>query len=119
MRKMISDNFLIISALSVAQANTILNICSPHIIISDIKMPGESGLDLLKYVSQKLQDIPVIIISGNPSIETTISALNIGAVHFLEKPFNKKDLQGAIKKGLMKRFKNYIYEMKAIHKFLL
>ncbi|MDD4976598.1 MAG: response regulator [Bacteriovorax sp.] len=110
--KMISTKCLIINALNVNQANTILGICKPHLIISDIKMPGESGLDLLKHMSQSFKDIPVIIISGNPSIETAINALNGGAVHFLEKPFNKNELQNAINKGLLLRMKNYIYEMR-------
>jgi len=75
-------------------------------------MPGQSGIDLLKTLSQNLPSIPVIMISGNPSTQTAIEALNNGAHYFLEKPFSKADLQIVTKKGLMKRMKNYIIEMK-------
>lgn len=111
-KKMITTDSLIISAINVSQASAILKLCHPHLVITDIKMPGESGIDLLKILSKNFSNIPVVMISGNPSAQTTIEALNNGALYFLEKPFSKADLQTVTKKGLMKRMKNYIAEMK-------
>lgn len=108
LNKMMPTAPLIINALNVKQSKKVLSLCKPHLIITDVKMPGESGIDLLKSISEKHHDIPVIMISGNASTESTIEALNSGAIHFLEKPFTKTDLQTAIRKGLLKRMRNYI-----------
>jgi CheY-like chemotaxis protein len=112
-KRMIKMDSLIIDALNVKQAKCILSFCDPHLVITDVKMPGESGIDLLKDIAKKHVNIPVIMISGNATTPSTIDSFNNGAFHFLEKPFNKKDLNDAIKKGLLKRMRNYIAEMKS------
>jgi chemotaxis protein histidine kinase CheA len=112
LKKMIKMDSLIIDVLNAKQAKCILSFCDPHLVITDVKMPGESEIDLLKDIAKKHVNIPVIMISGNATTSTSIDSLNNGAFHFLEKPFDKKDLNDAIKKGLLKRMKNYIAEMK-------
>jgi len=66
-----------------------------HIVISDVDMPGMSGLELLKKIKELFPDRIFIIMSGNPLNED--SALELGADGFLAKPFKLKDLFEIVK----------------------
>ena len=62
------------------------------LIISDIMMPGMNGMDLLHAVRQSDPAVSVIMITGNPTTDLTVSAIKKGAVDFLTKPFDIDDL---------------------------
>jgi len=62
------------------------------LVISDIMMPGMSGMDLLNRIREKNLSAAVIMITGNPTVELTVSAIKKGAVDFLPKPFDIDDL---------------------------
>ena len=68
----------------------------PGIICLDIKMPGMSGIELLKLLSKKQIDWPVIMLSGFAEVGSTIEAFRSGAVHFLRKPFKQAELVEAL-----------------------
>ncbi|MCK9273940.1 MAG: response regulator [Syntrophales bacterium] len=63
-----------------------------ELIISDLKMPGISGMELLNKVKEYNPSIPVIIVTGYPSIGGSVTAMKKGAVDFLSKPFDPDDL---------------------------
>lgn len=65
---------------------------SYDLVISDIMMPGMSGIDLLNRIRQKNLSTAVIMITGNPTVDLTVSAIKRGAVDFLTKPFDIDDL---------------------------
>ncbi|MEO8874700.1 MAG: response regulator, partial [Polyangiaceae bacterium] len=56
------------------------------IIVSDITMPGYGGLEFLRSVREQDLDVPVIMVTGNPSIESSVRALEYGAFRYLIKP---------------------------------
>jgi EAL domain-containing protein (putative c-di-GMP-specific phosphodiesterase class I) len=56
------------------------------VILSDIDMPGMSGIQLLERVRARDLDVPVVLITGNPSVETAIKAMEQGALRYLVKP---------------------------------
>ena len=62
------------------------------LVISDIMMPGMSGMDLLHKIREKNPAAAVIMITGNPSTDLTVSAIKKGAVDFISKPFDIDDL---------------------------
>lgn len=62
------------------------------LIISDVVMPGGTGVDLLRWVKQQNLDIPFIIMTGHADIKAVTDALNLGANHFLQKPFRPSKL---------------------------
>ncbi|MBX3228585.1 MAG: EAL domain-containing protein [Labilithrix sp.] len=62
-------------------------------ILSDINLPGMSGVDLLRLVRSYDLDVPVILMTGQPSIETAIAALELGALTYLQKPFSHEQLE--------------------------
>ena len=61
---------------------------SPDAIISDIRMPGISGLDLLSTIQEKHPDLPVIIMTAHSDLESAVSSYSRGAFEYLPKPFD-------------------------------
>jgi FixJ family two-component response regulator len=68
----------------------------PCCLISDIRMPGLSGLDLQDELAKKGLKIPVIFITGHGTVPTSVRAMKAGAVDFLQKPFEDQELLDAI-----------------------
>jgi FixJ family two-component response regulator/signal transduction histidine kinase len=69
-------------------------------IVSDVRMPGLSGLDLQASLAQAGRDLPMVFISGHGDVATAAHAMKAGAVHFLAKPFTKNELLGAVAEAL-------------------
>lgn len=74
----------------------------PACLVVDLQMPGLSGLDLQQRLGKSHASFPVIFISGNGDIPSTVKAMRQGAVTFLSKPFDNDDLLRAIAEGLEK-----------------
>ena len=75
----------------------------PGIIVSDIKMPGMDGMQLLKKLMGKDSVLPVILITGHGDVPMAVEAMRLGAFNFLEKPFEPEDLTKLIKSAAQKR----------------
>ena len=73
------------------------------VIITDIKMPGISGLDLMEQVLAVDPDLPVILITGHGDVPMAVAAMRKGAYDFIEKPFESKVIIGAVHRALEKR----------------
>lgn len=65
-------------------------------VVSDIVMPGLDGIGLLKAVRSTNLDVPVILVTGTPSAQTAIEALEYGAFRYLTKPFSAADLRRVV-----------------------
>src|SRR2546428_4150640 len=63
------------------------------LVVSDIKMPGLSGLDLLRAVKGKQPGTPVVLITGSPSVNSAVFGLRHGAYDYLPKPFSIREIQ--------------------------
>src|SRR5205807_2546345 len=68
------------------------------LVVSDIKMPGLSGLDLLRAVKAKQPATPVVLITGAPSVNSAVFGLRHGAYDYLPKPFSIKEVQGLVER---------------------
>lgn len=74
----------------------------PACLVVDLQMPGLSGLDLQSELARRANKRPVIFISGNADIPSTVQAMRQGAVTFLTKPFEPAELLRAIDEALEK-----------------
>ncbi|HEY0762164.1 MAG TPA: response regulator transcription factor [Pyrinomonadaceae bacterium] len=72
----------------------------PACLILDVRMPGLSGLDLQRDLSETNIHIPIIFITGHGDIPMSVRAMKAGAVEFLTKPFRDQDLLDAIQQAL-------------------
>src|SRR5512145_965703 len=80
-------------AATAEQALALIMEQSFDLVISDIKMPGLSGLDLLRAVKGKEPGTPVVLITGNPSVNSAVFGLRHGAYDYLPKPFSIREVQ--------------------------
>ncbi|MGZ3708398.1 MAG: response regulator, partial [Bdellovibrionota bacterium] len=88
--------YQVIEAESVEMAMDRIAEDSPHILVTDIRMPGESGLSLLREVRARQSDLPVILITGETDRKIAIEGLKLGAFDFIEKPFEIEELLNAL-----------------------
>jgi two-component system response regulator FixJ len=72
-------------------------------IVSDIRMPGLSGLDLQRELSNRKIRIPLILITGHGDVEMAVGAIKAGAHDFIEKPFDERRLLASIEDAVWKR----------------
>ena len=72
----------------------------PACLILDVRMPGLSGLDLQRDLTEANIHIPIIFVTGHGDIPMSVRAMKAGAVEFLTKPFRDQDLLDAIQQAL-------------------
>ncbi len=69
-------------------------------VVSDIRMPGLSGMDLLKHIRGTNVRLPVIIITGHGDVPLAVEAMKLGAAEFFEKPFHDEQMIAAVQNAL-------------------
>ena len=82
----------VVSAQDVTEASRILTTQDLSVVLCDINLPGASGTELLRVIRSYNLDIPVILMTGRPSLDTAIEAVRLGAVEYLTKPIDNADL---------------------------
>jgi RNA polymerase sigma factor (sigma-70 family) len=69
-------------------------------LLVDVRMPGMSGLELQAYLTRREIGIPVIIITGHGDVSMAVKSMKVGAVDFIEKPFDDEELLNSIRNAL-------------------
>ncbi len=90
-----------------------------QLVISDITMPGMSGLDMIPHVKELSPDTVVVMISGMQTVESAIGALRVGAFDYLMKPFDLRQVEAVVKRALehhdlvvaKQRYENHLEEL--------
>ena len=101
-RNLEAAGYEVFTAPSVEEAIAFLEQNSVDLVITDIKMPKISGLELLKYVNENEKGTEIMIITGYPSIKGAVEATKDGAENYLVKPFTDEELLLAVSKMLEK-----------------
>ena len=74
----------------------------PCCLVLDVRMPGVTGLDLQKSLAGAMHGIPIVFITGHGDVPMSVNAMKAGAVDFLTKPFEGKDLLEAVQRAMAK-----------------
>jgi two-component system C4-dicarboxylate transport response regulator DctD len=88
----------------------------PGIVVTDMRLPGMSGMDLLRRVRERDADLPVIIITGHGDVTLAVEAMRNGAYDFMQKPFSTDDLVEVVRRALEKR--ELVLEVEALRRRL-
>jgi two-component system response regulator FixJ len=72
-------------------------------IITDVRMPGLSGIDLLRRLKELKVTVPVIVITGHGDVALAVEAMKIGAMDFLEKPFDDEVMLASVRLALRRQ----------------
>jgi len=95
--------YKISQAFSGEQAKDILQSQPVDLVISDIEMPGISGVELLKWMQESDFKIPVLITTGHPTLDTAIEALKCGAHDYFTKPFHLEEVAEKVSRAFTKK----------------
>jgi len=90
-------------ALAVANGQAALQRCNqdlPHAIVSDLMMPGMTGLQFIEALHERVHQVAIIMLTGQATIETAVQAIKLGAYDYLPKPLESAKLRDVLEKGL-------------------
>ena len=116
---LLSADYLCVRAGSAEQALSQLAANQFQLVISDITMPGMSGLEMIPHVKELWPDTVVVMISGMQTVESAIGALRLGAFDYLMKPFDLRQVEAVVKRALehyelvvaKQRYENHLEEL--------
>src|SRR5215213_1633060 len=116
---LLSEEYECTRAGSAEQALSRLQESEFQLVISDITMPGMSGLDMIPHVKEISPDTVVVMISGMQTVESAIDALRLGAFDYLMKPFDLRQVEAVVKRALehhdlvvsKQRYENHLEEL--------
>ncbi len=74
----------------------------PNLVLLDIKLPDESGIDVLQRIRDISADVAVIMITAEGTVETAVQAMKLGAYDYISKPFNLSEMQMVVERALEK-----------------
>jgi cyclic di-GMP phosphodiesterase len=116
---LLSEDYDCLRAGSAEQALAELRRNEFQLVISDITMPGMSGLEMIPHVKTISPDTVVVMISGMQTVESAIGALRLGAFDYLMKPFDLRQVEAVVKRALehhelvvaKQRYENHLEEL--------
>lgn len=94
------DGYSVVSAASAQQAFSLLQLRGYDLVITDLRMPGLSGIEVLKQVRSQYPETAVIVLTAFGSVETAVEAMKAGAYDFLTKPVHPDELSLVVARAL-------------------
>jgi two-component system, NtrC family, response regulator HydG len=91
-RNLEAAEYQVYSATNVQSAVKLLHVLKVDLVITDLRMPGENGLELVRHVTENYKDVGTLVITGFPSIQGAVESIRIGAEEYLVKPFTDEEL---------------------------
>jgi two-component system, NtrC family, response regulator HydG len=116
-RNLSAQGYQVFTASSAPAAIGILQADSVDLVITDLKMPLVSGLDLVRHVRENLRETEVMMITGFPTIEGAVQAVKTGAEEYLTKPFTEQELLAAVGRALEKQGRRRAAQAEPDHLF--
>jgi two-component system response regulator HydG len=101
-RNLQSQGYQVFTAPGVAEAIRLLEETALDLVITDLKMPKVSGLELVRHVRENCANTEVMMITGYPSVGGAVDAVKMGAEDYISKPFTDEELYGAVERALEK-----------------
>ena len=100
------EGYAVVTATSGAEALNRLDASDFDIVVTDLKMPDITGIDVIEKAKNKNADTEAIMITGYASVDSAIEAMKKGAFHYLTKPFSLEEIQSTIERALKNKSAN-------------
>ena len=97
------DGFAVHACASAEEALAVLRADYPGVLVTDVRLPGRSGLELLAQVKALDAELPVIVVTGHGDVTMAVEAMRGGAYDFIEKPFASERLAEAVRRAQERR----------------
>lgn len=94
------EGYVVLCAETGEEALDVLQQSRIDLVLTDMRMPGMDGIELLKKIRERHGDLGVIILTGYGQIESYIEAMNFGAIEYVSKPFKVNELKFIVNKVL-------------------
>jgi two-component system response regulator HydG len=94
------EGFEVISALTGAEGLERFQESRPDIVLSDIRMPKMTGVDVLQEIRERDPNTPVVLLTAQASLQSAIQAVNLGATHYVQKPWVNEELVAVLHRSL-------------------
>lgn len=102
-RALEKENMKVESFISANEIIDLLDRKRPDVIVTDIRMPGISGLDLLTAINEKAPEIPVIIMTAHTDLDSAVTSYKKGAFEYLPKPFDLNEAVSLVRRAIEHR----------------
>jgi DNA-binding NtrC family response regulator len=99
-RNLAASGYQVFTAPGALEAIRLLDSTPVDLVVTDLKMPKVSGLDLVQHVRENLKDTEVMVITGYPTIQGAVTAVKAGSHEYLTKPFTDDELFSAVARAL-------------------
>jgi two-component system NtrC family response regulator len=97
------EGYRVLTAANGAEGLALFDGEEPDLVITDLKMPGVSGFQVLSAVKERSPRMPVMVITAFGAVETAVEAMKLGAYDYITKPFNRDELRLTVRKALEMR----------------
>ena len=101
-RNLTWKGYQVFTAPGVEEAICILDARPIDLVITDLKMPKVSGMELIRHVRENFRDTEIMMITGYASVESAVKAMKNGAEEYLPKPFTDAELFEAVERAIDK-----------------
>jgi two-component system response regulator HydG len=100
------EGYQVVTAMTAAAALQVLKKQSVDLVLSDLRMPGASGLELLRSLKNTYPDVPVVLLTAYGSVNDAVEAMKLGAVDFLSKPIRTEQLLRIVQDSLARKMRS-------------
>jgi DNA-binding NtrC family response regulator len=102
-RLILEDEYEVLDVPDGAQALDIVRSCQVDLVLLDIRLPGMDGLEVLERIKALDEQLDVILVTAVKTVRTAVSAMKLGALDYLTKPFDEEEVLAVIRRALEKR----------------
>ncbi|MEZ4938529.1 MAG: sigma-54 dependent transcriptional regulator [Crocinitomicaceae bacterium] len=110
-RQLEAKGYYVLSVCSVVEAISFLEEGNIDVLITDLNMPEIHGEQLVRYSAEHFPELPVLVITGYPEVDTAVNVMKFGAFEYLIKPFSEDDLLDSIEKIIVIKGENVFQEI--------
>ena len=94
------EGFEVLAALSGTEGIERFGEARPDLVLTDVRMPKVSGVDVLEAIRERDPTTPVVLMTAQASLQSAIQAVNLGATHYVQKPFSNEELIAILRRSL-------------------